>query len=419
MKEQDSKAGRKAIGQTLLRAGLLLLIWLGISAAMLQRGSAGEWLAWMTLTGLIGCGLVLPLVALGGTTASRELERELIASGDVVNVKLTVRTRMPLPVVWVSVREQLIAENRLEPVVVTHRKLVLPWLRRAWSFKYALDALPRGVYRWQSLLLTTGDLFGVTEHRRHLTVESCLWVAPRSIKEGLSEPLLRAGGTVEPADSSYRNMQPGAGVERRPYRTSDPLRHLDWRAAAKGRDWLTRIAPSEESIPLRIIIDTGVERSAAGQRLLDACAELALTAAEACQDGGAELIVEGRTTGSAASLNGITSIRQALAQLKGSIRSPLGKRPPVSVGGGQAGAWLIISGHSSSWESLAVEARARGARLEIWQVTLADGQAIGQSDVRGAEYPAWNGAIREWVLTDNTLRLSRSEEGGRRDVGIS
>ena len=414
MNEQDRTAGRKAIGQTLLRGGLLLLIWLGITAAMLQRGSAGEWLAWTTLTGLIGCGLVLPLMALGGTTASRELERELIASGDAVTVKLTVRTRLPLPVVWVSVREQLIAENRLEPVVVTQRKLVLPWLRRTWSFQYSLDALPRGVYRWQKLLLTTGDLFGVSEHRRHITVESHLWVAPRSINEGLSEPLLRAGGTAEPVDSSHRNQQPGAGVERRPYRTSDPLRHLDWRSAAKGRDWLTRLTPSEEPTPMRIFIDTEVEHSSGGQRLLDACAELALAAAEAYPRGGVELVIESNRMGRSTNVKSMAPIRQALAELKGTIRSTLGE-PLVSHSGGEAGTLLIISGNSSSWEPLAVQARASGVEFEIWQVTLAN----EQPNLRGGEYSAWNGAVREWVLTDNTLRPGRTVEGGWRDVGIS
>ncbi|WP_185602451.1 DUF58 domain-containing protein, partial [Paenibacillus sp. 598K] len=261
-----------------LRVGGLLLLWVGLTLSLgtgdgdssgllpgdslwlLHDGSAAVWLAWTTLTGLLLCSL-LPAVALQRTTVRRELAHTQIASGEPVVVSLTIRMPLLLPFVWVTVREELIAETRADATVVASHRLLLPWLRREWQMEYTLTDLPRGVYRWRPTELNAGDLLGAGERQLRVPAPGCLYVAPaRSVSvAGRIDGGVCGAGAVD--ETGLRASQAGPGIERRPYRVGDALRHLDWRAAAKGGDWLTRLEPVETPEPLQILLDRRGERS--------------------------------------------------------------------------------------------------------------------------------------------------------------
>jgi|GEM_PF-2772116 len=452
-----------------LRIGSLLLLWASLTVSLgtggsddrgqLQGaslwlphdGSAAVWLAWTTLTGLLLCSL-LPAVALQRTTVRRELAQSRIVSGEPVVVRLTVRTPLLLPFVWVTVREELIAEARADATIVASRRLLLPWLRREWQMEYTLTDLPRGVYRWRSTELNAGDLLGAGERRLRVSAPSCLHVAPTrsvSVAGRMGGSADGAGASEETSLLRLRASQAGPGIERRPYRSGDALRHLDWRAAAKGGEWLTRLEPVEAPEPLRILLDRRGERSPAGQRLLDAAAELALAAAEAESDRGAELLVDGLTVARAGAEAGYAQLQQALAEV--ALPMP-GERCGVwapgwiasGSGSGAAGdrSLLIITSEAVRWQALAVAALDSGLRAEIWEVAearqesrAADGLRAGadaggdrqaghsnrpdRADRVDAEVLAHGSHMKRWVVGETGLRLQDSWGGGARDAVIS
>lgn len=449
-----------------VRIASLLLLWAGLTVSLgtgdgdsrgllqgdslwlLHDGSAAVWLAWTTLTGLLLCSL-LPAVALQGTMVRRELWHTQIASGEPVVVRLTVRTPLLLPFVWVTVREELIAEARADATIVASRRLLLPWLRREWQMQYTLTDLPRGVYRWRPTELTAGDLLGAGERQLRVSAPGCLYVAPSRSVSVAGRRGGSAGGAGSIEETSLlrlRASQAGPGIERRPYRNGDALRHLDWRAAAKGGEWLTRLEPVETPEPLQILLDRRGERSPAGQRLLDAAAELALAAAEAERGRGAELLVDGRTVARAGDEAGYAQLRLALAEV--ALPMP-GERCGVwapgwlASGSGESGgrSLLILTSEAEEWQALAAAALDSGFRAEIWEVSHARDERQGNRpdrlsrtdradkkdradradmvDRADKEKLTRGSHIKRWVIGETGLRLDDDWGGGARDAVIS
>ncbi|MFS0726177.1 DUF58 domain-containing protein [Paenibacillus sp. 1P07SE] len=410
---------RRSRWQGLCRILVLILIWSGLALAVRERGTAAEWLALSTLTALIAGALLLPLTALRGVTVSRHVECEVIHCGEEVSVRLTFRSPPQLPLVWVTVREELVSENRQTGAAVAYRRLVFPGLRREWSIGYTLTGLPRGAYRFRPPVLTAGDLFGLRERQLTVAAESCLWVAPAPLTGAFPKEGGYGMGAGMAAEHQKHGRRPGSGWERRAYAAGDPLRHLDWRSAAKGRGWLTRLSADQAAAPLLILLDTYGESTPAGERLLDACAGLALGAYMSQRQGGAELCI----TGSGGWLRGgetdVFRVQLALAAVRPAahpaVRLSLKSLLP---GGYERGAsLLIITSDRVGAEEWTNEAAMIGIPLEVWLVT--DGKQAVTMGGGGSRRDMANVCTRSWSLANGRGPLLQLEEGGVADAGIT
>ncbi len=89
----------------------------------------------------------------------------------------------------------------------------------------------RGVYRFESLLVRTSFPFGLFWASFRVPVEAEYYIYP-SAQGGTGWPHLRPGGD----QGSPASQKPGddfSGV--RPYMPGESLRHVDWKAYARGR----------------------------------------------------------------------------------------------------------------------------------------------------------------------------------------
>ncbi|PWV95343.1 uncharacterized protein DUF58 [Paenibacillus cellulosilyticus] len=153
---------------TMLSAG-----WLSTVAASILRGQMPEIFAAVLLSGIVIVGL-LPIIAarVAGIEAHRVLSAPETTAGGELQVTLTFHMRMPLPLLWVYVREECINESGVQPRAVYYGDVGLPWRGREWQTMYKVRELARGAYRYGAMEVTLGDAFGLTAVKRVVKVRT-------------------------------------------------------------------------------------------------------------------------------------------------------------------------------------------------------------------------------------------------------
>ena len=102
--------------------------------------------------------------------------------------------------------------------------------RRGHTLSYSIKARRRGYYRVGPLILETGDLFGLFPEKRHTAGTDYITVYPRlrPIAE-LGLPSRLPFGTIASHQRLFSDPSRPAGV--RDYRSSDSLRHINWKTS--------------------------------------------------------------------------------------------------------------------------------------------------------------------------------------------
>lgn len=210
---------------TLLVVGCVLSIVLAY-----WQGGFAAWYLGICLTFIwIQAGFIY-VFALKGLHVRRQLSGEVFISGEAVKVALQVghRTLMPLP--WMVIKETWIHEG--SGVKLIHSKLLFPWFRSDFLLHYQITGLMRGVYRFDSLELVTGDLFGFAVRKAYRDgLHRCV-VYPRP------DSLDRSGMTFHSEDGddsailSTRGEVPLiSGV--RDYVSGDSYHRIHWKSTAR------------------------------------------------------------------------------------------------------------------------------------------------------------------------------------------
>lgn len=207
---------------------------------------------------------------------SVEVERQFVRRAFLdqqVPVRILVRNRGRLPVIWLRLHESL-------PVGMTspnyYQQVISLGGRTQQVLEYRLNARKRGYYPLGPLVLTTGDLLGLAAENRVEVEADSLIVYPRIVPLKLRSLLSRSPfGSIRETNPLFED--PSRTVGKRDYQTGDSMRHLDWKAtAAVGRLQVKQYEPSialETAVYLNLNIDDYTTR-----HRLD-LAELAIIAA--------------------------------------------------------------------------------------------------------------------------------------------
>lgn len=387
-----------------LRPGAWALLgacWTVSAAAVVLRGEAMEWFAAAAFGLLAAFCTVLPRLAAGALDAVRAVTvPEPSGPGghagdrDTVLVRLTFRSRIVPPVGWIGVEERIGKANADASSAVVCRFLTLPRLRRQWTVEYRISGLPRGHYLFEPLRLTVEDPFGLTAVERRVFTADRLIVMPSPPAESERGGRLRPAAVERAAErhrepvsclpairksdgaegrAAFAGMMPGPGTERRPYRAGDSLRDIDWRAAAKGKGWQTRLQPPGPQDGIVLAVETSSALYQGDDALLDAAAGWAVgTADEAVRlgyrvrlaIGGSEERLE------AEDASAVVRLAERLAAVSPDSGGNAGSgwRDTVAkqlVRGGTLVYFTPDWQHAGGWSKLAALIAAAGCRLEL------------------------------------------------------
>ncbi|MBI3407338.1 MAG: DUF58 domain-containing protein [Planctomycetes bacterium] len=183
------------------------------------------------LLAVIVLGVAWPWLCLKGVHGSILFDRARISEGEDVEVRLTLRNRLPWAALGLAVRDGFGKQtgDKANPYEATIASA--PPRRTArchWAFRPAC----RGVYPFPAPKLATGFPFGLWENKRDLGIESSLIVWPRTYGVG---PVPLGGGEQLVEGNVSRNKVGGSGdiLGARPYRFGDSTRRIHWKQSAR------------------------------------------------------------------------------------------------------------------------------------------------------------------------------------------
>ena len=148
--------------------------------------------------------------------------------GEALQVRVTVENSSIFNLPWLRVADGLPWE--LRDVKTLNEIVALP-RRRSRSLSYSIKTRRRGYYRIGPLILETGDLFGLFPEQRHTASVEHITVYPRlrPIAE-LRLPSRLPFGTIASHQRLFSDPSRPSGV--RDYRSTDSLRHINWKASS-------------------------------------------------------------------------------------------------------------------------------------------------------------------------------------------
>ncbi|MFC4778007.1 DUF58 domain-containing protein [Paenibacillus sp. GCM10023252] len=278
---------------TIIAAG-----WLTSVAAIVLRGGAAEWFLAVVLTGLILTSGWLPHAALRSVVlVHREISEEVAESGSSATIRLTVEQRLPWLVGWMVAEEELLSRSSMKPRSASLTVMHGLGMSKIWSLKYEVTELQRGLYEYEEIRITVLDWLGLTAVSKSLRCPGRLIVLPAvSVGSGGGsgsspwieqvEAPLSVASRYGASTAMRTGRELGYGADSRPYREGDSLRHINWKAAAKGIGLYTKEHGKELQVEALVAIDIDAASYGKDDGLFDACASLAGSALQEAADAG-------------------------------------------------------------------------------------------------------------------------------------
>ncbi|MHA6482683.1 DUF58 domain-containing protein [Paenibacillus sp. strain BS8-2] len=395
-----NKAGKKDPFHSALRYrtrwiawGFILVSLAGCTAAVILRGGALEWYALSVLLGITVFSGILPLIASRGITAVRQLPTDTLTAGEEAEVRVVLERRWRMPWVWMSISEKAQNGTLMTPSALAFSAVAMPGTASRTDVVYSVNQLRRGVYGFRDMTITVGDWLGLTAIHRTIAVqgEMLVWPAPpayageTSIHRGLvkweaadAAATLGAwdrGGLYGDSAPQKLHAAPGLGPDSRPYREGDSLRHLDMRAAARGRGIRVKTYAPEWPQAVTLWLDTAAEGYGYEDSRFEACiGKLALDARRLSRAGAVVSVATNRWT---LELNGSDTSHdrhQELLELLSRLRADENREGAdaaeglihATVRGGEAvqlysGDWRSID----RWLSLSTQTEWQGSQVAL------------------------------------------------------
>lgn len=209
---------------------------------------------------LLGIAFFSMLFGMRRIRAERQLPQSRFFAGEDAHVVITVRRGGPIPSGWMIVSD-VWTDGRSE---YRHSRLLLPGFRSVLRFRYKLNKLARGRYRFVRVEVDAGDWMGLLRKRVIVPLEAELAVYPKPLSLAWNRRGVSAESGKSIVDSKLANEPASIVTGVRPYTAGDPLQRIHWKATARTGLLQTKSADPFESDKIAVMLD-GSRDGFAGQ----------------------------------------------------------------------------------------------------------------------------------------------------------
>jgi uncharacterized protein (DUF58 family) len=243
--------------------------WWAVAAGLALAGVGwGVHAVLLAVAGTLGAATALMLWVwqrhcLTGVTYHRSLGQHRATFGEAVGLDVELVNDKLLPLTWLHVEDQLPGELTIRGGTILssrselHRELVhllpmLPYQRVRRHLVVVCDQ--RGEHTFGPARLRSGDPIGLHERFARSSDQERLLVYPKLFR--LAGPPIASRlplGDERSVMDLVGDPSRSAGV--REYRDGDPLRHIDWRATARGGSLLVRVFEPSSALKVAVFVD--------------------------------------------------------------------------------------------------------------------------------------------------------------------
>ncbi|ETI67699.1 DUF58 domain-containing protein [Neobacillus vireti] len=232
---------------------LLILILLTFSYAMFQGGFVSWFLFYSFLPFAIYC-VALSFYSLKDLEVTRVLPKTDYNAGEPLKVMVTIKRSRKFPLFYLLIEDVLDETLKYSPGQQKAKALLLPGLKKEFSYEYIIDELPRGEHFFRSFTLRIGDPLGLFEKEKKVTVDDKVIVYP-AYSEFIYRPFENQydQGLTASRERVQRDTTMAVGV--RDYQPGDRFSWINWKSSAKRNEIMTKEFEQRQSHDVFVVMD--------------------------------------------------------------------------------------------------------------------------------------------------------------------
>ncbi|WP_084103052.1 DUF58 domain-containing protein [Pontibacillus yanchengensis] len=254
------------IGKLLFVVVLFAILY---SYAMFQGGFV-SWFLFFAMLPFVVYMFGLTFYPLSSWEFERSFSKQILQTGDKVNIELTIHRKIPFPLYYCIVEEYLPPtfdrvgmkaggyQYLANPTALTAeqkiKRVSFPWFKRKIRYQYAFDDVPRGEHHFHTIRVKTGDFFGFIRKQHYFTVPSSILVYPNQRAVGISKRMNSFEEGATPTSSPMKkDTTIVTGI--REYTPGDRFSWIDWKNTAKKNSMMTKEFEPQKSSDVMLVLD--------------------------------------------------------------------------------------------------------------------------------------------------------------------
>ncbi|MDT8862448.1 DUF58 domain-containing protein [Alkalihalobacillus sp. MEB130] len=240
-------------GKVIIKYLLLLVFLVAVFSYAMFQGGFVSWFLFYSIVTVIVSTILVALYPFQILRVERDVHKDVLPSGDTLIVTVTLHKRAIQPFFYVRVQD-LIPSS-----LGTYEEcgaLFFFSFQRKLVFSYEIRDVKRGTYKFESLSLVFGDLFGLFERKKVVPCETKVFVYPHVHQlstlpvQGIPK---NVDGTIQRSFEEDRSL---AGV--RQYVPGDRLTSIDWKQSARSSKLMTKEFESYHGEGIVLAVDTAI-----------------------------------------------------------------------------------------------------------------------------------------------------------------
>jgi uncharacterized protein (DUF58 family) len=236
---------------------LLILILLTFSYAMFEGGFV-SWFLFYSFLPFAIYGIALSFYPLNELEITRILPKNEFNAGETLKVMVNLKRVNAFPLFFLLIEDHLNEPLKSAQQRIT-KALILPWMKKEFSYEYIIDQLPRGEHFFHSFTLKIGDPLGLFEKEKTFDQEGKIIVYPAytELFYQLFENQFDQGLTAS-RERVQRDTSMAVGV--RAYQPGDRFSWINWKASAKRNELMTREFEQRQSHDVIVLMDCAPDK---------------------------------------------------------------------------------------------------------------------------------------------------------------
>lgn len=232
---------------------LVFLIALTFSYAMFE-GGFGSWFLFYSFLPFALYSICLAFYPLTDFLVERNFNQKVFNSGEKATITHVFNRKLPFPLLYLVVEEQLEGTITLNGDEKLAKKLIYPWFKKKLQVQYSIEKLRRGEHRFKGIRIKTGDPFGIIEKETYISIEDKIIVYP-AYDEMIYSPKNSQFdlGTEATNEQIHRDTTMSVGV--REYQPGDRFSWINWKATARRDEFMTKEFEQRKSYAVMLLMD--------------------------------------------------------------------------------------------------------------------------------------------------------------------